>query len=120
MYSISAIQNNIVERGENLSRYFMIHFNEIENIPDILRSASIDTSNGQEFAMEKIVRRIFGLQLYDIDDITIQKNEIQLSDKALAKVDELNGLWRRIETSKHARCSKKSCPKVCFLKVQHG
>ena len=117
-YTLNSIQNKIVEHGENLNQYFMVHFNQIGNVPDILRPASIDISEGHELALKKIIRRIFGFLSYHIDEITIQKNEVHLSDKALAKADELIGIWSQITNSKHLRCLKKSCEKVGLLRFQ--
>jgi len=109
--TINAIQNKIVEYGANLSQYFMVHFNQIDNIPSILRPASIDISDNHALELENIIRRIYGFLSYSIDKFSIQKNEVHLSDKALAKADELSATARKIMTPKHIHCFQKSCQK---------
>ena len=92
----------------------MVHFNQIDNVPSILQPASIDISDNHELELENIVRRIYGFMSYSVDKFSIQKNEVHLSDKALAKADELSATGRKIMAAKHIHCFQKSCQKVSF------
>lgn len=113
--AFNTIQNDVVDRCNDLRRYIIVHFDQIDNVPSILRPGSINLSEDSEVGMERILRHMHGLESYCIDKTSIQKNEMQFSDKTCAKFDELCDAKRRLMSPRHKRCLKTTCLKVFTL-----
>ena len=112
MFALKAIQNKVVEQGDDLSRYFMVHFNEVANIPDILRSTSIDIAGNLQSSLSVIIRRIYGVESFRFDLGSPCKNEVDFSSQAMKEIDAVSHCRDAFMSLKHTRCFYDICCKV--------
>ena len=112
MFALKAIQNKVVEQGDDLGRYFMVHFNEVSNIPDILRSTSIDVAGNLQSSLSVIVRRIYGVESFRFDLGSPCKNEVEFSSQAMNEMDAVSQCRDGFMSLKHTKCLYDTCRKV--------
>eukprot|EP00112_Aurelia_sp_Birch-Aquarium-sp1_P025994 Seg895.7 transcript_id=Seg895.7/GoldUCD/mRNA.D3Y31 product="hypothetical protein" protein_id=Seg895.7/GoldUCD/D3Y31 len=90
----------------------MVHFNEVSNIPDILRSTSIDIADNLQSSLSVIIRRIYGVESFRFDLGSPCKNEVEFSNQAIEEIDAISQCRDGFMSLKHKKCFYNTCQKV--------
>ncbi|XP_065058495.1 uncharacterized protein LOC135686229 [Rhopilema esculentum] len=107
----NAVQNKVVEHGDDLSHYFMAHFNKSENVPDMLRLAGLDLSKDLRNQLEKTLLRVFDTRTYLVGEKAVLKNKIELCGKAKSAIADLQTCSSHLLLQRHSKCLLGTCPK---------
>ncbi len=116
-YALNAIQNLVIEKGGDLSQYFLAHLDEIELVPETLKTASVDLSRDLHEVLSGMLRRIFGVKTFELDEDSAKRNDFAVANEMRDKVEVLAGYRKKLMSLKHPKCFRETCSKVSLFAI---